>query len=748
MKKIISYLVISIFCFNIFWINSIYSYDEKASYVKELAIKKWELSKSKKWQQYVKAIDAFIEANKDNEKKLLEINSRLIDLVYSWTLKNDDLWNTIRYLNAKVNVAVLNIEDNKINTILNPTISKSDKKIANDRIIKLQSNLANSSKTLIEKFTKEFENINNYSETWNIKISLDIDEKNLWKINSSIELNNYEATANNFDSQLKWQLKAIVNAIPAWQDEVKFELNTFIDFITKDWNIYLLLKNLNILNDKWIEEVKWFLAEFEKLAKENKYIMYEDNNSKMSLELLKSINPTNIWADINKALSKPLFEAYKKEWNKYYIKPTKYSCDQIKELESRFDPLYWKECSESQYKNMLKDFNNLWSIYLIIDWENNTLWFDGKKDSQIEKNSWSITFNNKEILSANYEIIPNQKRYPDEHLKANYTNRNNIKVEFYADSWELDTKLNIKLDSNNIINSIDLKSKIYDSNLVSNISMSNQNINWKTTFSEKWEKIFEVDTIWKYSKETLELNNKFSVVNIYEDQIKKARDASRITDLMMLRSSIEQYYQDNWEYPNTIEKLTINNPYIYEVPNDPLWNIEINWCKFWYYYEVWKDKNGIENQVYKLSTCFESKANIDNKAKNDWWLYENKFESWILVNKYDKWFYINNIKSWESIKEASNNNLTWNLNLKTDISSWKNNFYMIFDIISNNSKIIKFEIDSKANRKYGNYEIKTPINTIDYKEAFWIPDYNDDYYYDDSFYYDDYYYDDGYYYDF
>ena len=43
-------------------------------------------------------------------------------------------------------------------------IFKYDKKIANDRILKLQSNLANSSNTFIEKFTKEFENANNYSE--------------------------------------------------------------------------------------------------------------------------------------------------------------------------------------------------------------------------------------------------------------------------------------------------------------------------------------------------------------------------------------------------------------------------------------------------------------------------------------------------------------------------------------------------------------------------------------------------------
>jgi len=114
MKKIISYLLISIFCFNIFWINSIFSYDEKTSYLKEIEEKKWELSKSKQWKKYIKAIDAFIETNKDDEKKLLGINSRLKDVIYSNSLKNNNLWNTIKYLNAKVNVAILNLNNWKV----------------------------------------------------------------------------------------------------------------------------------------------------------------------------------------------------------------------------------------------------------------------------------------------------------------------------------------------------------------------------------------------------------------------------------------------------------------------------------------------------------------------------------------------------------------------------------------------------------------------------------------------------------
>lgn len=101
MKKVISYLIISIFCFNIFWIGKILSFDDETYYKEETDTIKLELNKSNQWKQYIKAVDKFIESNKNNEEKLLEINSRLIDLVYSWTLKNDDLWNTIRYLNSK-----------------------------------------------------------------------------------------------------------------------------------------------------------------------------------------------------------------------------------------------------------------------------------------------------------------------------------------------------------------------------------------------------------------------------------------------------------------------------------------------------------------------------------------------------------------------------------------------------------------------------------------------------------------------
>jgi hypothetical protein len=37
-------------------------------------------------------------------------------------------------------------------------------------------------------------------------------------------------------------------------------------------------------------------------------------------------------------LSKPMFRAYEKKDNKYYIIPTKYACDELKNFMNKFDP--------------------------------------------------------------------------------------------------------------------------------------------------------------------------------------------------------------------------------------------------------------------------------------------------------------------------------------------------------------------------------------------------------------------------
>ena len=100
-------------------------------------------------------------------------------------------------------------------------------------------------------------------------------------------------------------------------------------------------------------------------------------------------------------------------------------------------------------------------------------------------------------------------------------------------------------------------------------------------------------------------------------QEEKKRDVSRIATLQSIAANLETYYMDNIEYPKNLDNISS-----YKDPKE--WET-INGCTFWYKYEVLKSKDWIENGAFRLSTCLESASNQE-KAKNDWGIYDDKFE--------------------------------------------------------------------------------------------------------------------------
>jgi hypothetical protein len=76
--------------------------------------------------------------------------------------------------------------------------------------------------------------------------------------------------------------------------------------------MYILLKDLEVIDEENIKEFKSFIESAKEIAKKNKYIKYSDNESKIALDMFKNLNPQNILADGKNILSKPMFKAYKK----------------------------------------------------------------------------------------------------------------------------------------------------------------------------------------------------------------------------------------------------------------------------------------------------------------------------------------------------------------------------------------------------------------------------------------------------
>ena len=113
-------------------------------------------------------------------------------------------------------------------------------------------------------------------------------------------------------------------------------------------------------------------------------------------------------------------------------------------------------------------------------------------------------------------------------------------------------------------------------------------------------------------------------VSVYTSQIQKARDSTRITSLTAIKAWVEQFYQDDGQYPEplTFSWVTLYTP---NLPKDPK-SGQSGKSSFEYAYAVWPDSNTIIWQDYELSVTFENSWNLTKKAAVDGWANPNRYE--------------------------------------------------------------------------------------------------------------------------
>ncbi len=127
-------------------------------------------------------------------------------------------------------------------------------------------------------------------------------------------------------------------------------------------------------------------------------------------------------------------------------------------------------------------------------------------------------------------------------------------------------------------------------------------------------------------------------VAVFTSQIQKARDSTRLTDTNALKSGIEQFYQDQDQYPDSSNTSTLAfsgvEIYVPKLPTDPKSGQARTWAAFDYVYSVGPDLNLIPWQVYEISTTFEQQWNVDKKAADseDNWNDDNRLELWISMD--------------------------------------------------------------------------------------------------------------------
>ena len=646
----------------------------------------------------------------------------------------------LNYLDAQLKFTLFNLNKSKLiksktdieillEEVDNFKLQSSEERKVNNKLVEIQLNLFENSTNILKNVINNFEKLSNYEEKGNFNMAIGFNEENTWKINSIFNFNDYTIKSSNFDTQVKWHIKALINATPKWEEAIKMEFESFLDFISKDWNIYVLLNKLNITSKENIEKFEKnfdeILSKLENLAKKNKYIKFEDKDSEKALNILKSLTPNKIISDWKKLLSKPLFKPYKKEWkNKYYLIPTKYACDEIKKLANRFDPFNWKKCSESQYNDLLEEIKDIGSLYIEIKWNNTILGFEWIKTNNMDYFNWYVNFTNKYIKEIFLNVIPNQNEYPNEWLTFDYKKSDKLNFNMYASEWEININLISNLNKNNKFTHIDYTGNIkwYNSNFTSRLNLKNKKISGEFNYESNNYK-YDYDTWeWKYVlwyKLSWNINwNTKSDNSISNLKIDYSWDDLE-TNTNTLNGNIDYNFPkfsfiNNFNLENIVSELNLT----WEIDN-----INKNLKTFDFDISIKEKTENNSNEILNLNISLINKIiSWELIIKENWenlliietnWEYEKKFlelnnsfkTAWNLKKT------IENI-SWNNWIE----NIFWNFNIKTDLRNNKDNYNIYFDLNFDKNKIIELNIDNKSTIEYKKVDIKKPTNIINFEE--------------------------------
>jgi len=186
----------------------------------------------------------------------------------------------------------------------------------------------------------------------------------------------------NFDSELEAQVDLLVEASVRWWADLKAQFSSFVNFINKDGNMYLLLQKLNY---SWLDNLDYsgqyisLLDKIKSMWNNNQYVKIEDKQSAMILNMIKNFDLNSIYSEANKVLQEPMLKPYKKDWDKYLLVPTKKACDTIKYINYRVNSYWSYTCSDKDYNNMLKQVVKSWNMYIIVDWTDKHLWMESNQ---------------------------------------------------------------------------------------------------------------------------------------------------------------------------------------------------------------------------------------------------------------------------------------------------------------------------------------------------------------------------------
>lgn len=516
---------------------------------KQVILEKGKLEKIKNWVNYRKKIDTFIE-KVNNADKLLSVQKKIdtkLEKMYINFEETSDAYIILNYLSLKIEKQIQFLEEQEITALLkninNSSFSKEEKGKVENELLKVQKLLLSAQKDILSIVQKELDA--NLEQKWNLSMSIEASSETMGGLEWALQLKNISSKKAGFDTALQTEISALIKASIEWQEAVNMQFSSFLDFIWKDGNFYLLLEKLNY---SWIEQEKvvTLLENIKESALKKEYIQFTDDYYAQTKKFSQYLNYNKINTDVEKLLSTSLFTPYKKVWDKYYLIPTMQACKNLAGIQNTFYAYTNIDCSESQYKKFLKSFIKNWDLYITLwndsstlgytmpVWEikivyNDTMIKTASVDIEEKWNILKINYIKGYSFDVNYIDSYSNISFKSVLAKDNSFSSINYTWTISGDTskltyknWKIDGsftltegtwKINWKITGtivNKTLTAATLKISdegIEELDLLIDYSLNNGKIIWKVTIDAEKKSMVVINTIWTYSKDNLDVKN-------------------------------------------------------------------------------------------------------------------------------------------------------------------------------------------------------------------------------------------------
>ncbi len=591
------------------------------------------------------------------------------------------------------------------------TITAAEQKEFNTELVKIQKQIVKTWADSFEKLLGEFEKVSNYEEKGNFVAKVNVDHELIGKIKAELKLSDYSIANSAFDTQLKTKVEAMIDAAPKGEKAIKLELAGFVDFILKDQNYYLLLEKFNVTNSEGIDDIKMFIDKVKEVSSKNKYVHFEDKTGAEMMKIVRGFSPESMLSEWNEIAGKPLFKAYKKEGNKYYIIPTKYACDTAKELLNKFDPFNGSSCTQGQYEDMLADIaDSKMSFYMELG-ANTVLWFEWWEVAEIESVEWSIAFSDTAVEKLHFMVKPDQIDNPWEGASVDYVRKNSLSAHLNAEKGKVHADLNSSLDKNNRFTAIDLSAKIEE--LSGELTLKNKMISGKYGVNDGDFKIVGMIS-WKTSWE-----NKLVELHIKNEVIDDKNDNISVFDYNNgAFSFVNDYVWEGTQFHILIDgkrnaqNNTFTSGHLVAWMKTKQWEFDYDTYEMKYsgdFQDIFSTDIALENKkiVWKTIVNVEGaeylKITHTGGYEKDYFSLQNN----IALSETASKMFMMGIGAW-LWEEAAAQSIEWNINFTVDARENNNNINILLDVLMDTKEVIKLEVDNKSQIEYKEVNIQAP----------------------------------------